>query len=120
MDGLRDRLGRLRPLSALGVGTALGIGGPKRITITLVASATIAASGLSHPDEWGLGILYVAVATILVWAPVGLYVVWGSRAADWLASAARWIATHKTPLTFYPSAVLGLGLVIDGVLQLVG
>jgi Sap, sulfolipid-1-addressing protein len=120
MDALRARLGRLKPLSALGVGTALGIGGPKRITITIVASASIASAGLSHSSAVGLAILYVAVATSLVWVPVLLYVMWGPRAAGWLASAQGWIATHKTPLTFYPSAVLGLGLVIGGVIQLVG
>ena len=120
MDALRARLGRLGPLSALGVGTALGIGGPKRITITIVASATIASAGLSHASAGGLAILYVAVATSLVWVPVLLYVMWGPRAADWLLSAERWIGMHRTPLTFYPSAVLGLGLVVDGVLQLVG
>jgi Sap-like sulfolipid-1-addressing protein len=120
MAALRARLGRLRPVSALGVGTALGVGGPKRITITIVASAAIASAGLSHAGAWGLAILYVAVATSLVWVPVLLYVVWGPRAADWLLGAERWIGMHKTPLTFYPSAVVGLGLVIDGVLQLVG
>ena len=35
-------------------------------------------------------------------------------------SAQHWIVRHKEPLTFYPSAVLGLVLVIDGVVQLVG
>lgn len=118
MDGLRARLGRLRPLSALGVGTALGIGGPKRITVTLLASAAIASAGLSHTSEVGLAIVYVAVATSLVWAPVLLYVMWGPRAADWLLNAQRWIVVHRTPLTIYPSAVLGLVLVVDGVLRL--
>ena len=32
----------------------------------------------------------------------------------------HWIVRHREPLTFYPSAVLGLVLVIDGVVQLVG
>ncbi len=120
MEALRARLGGLRPLSALAVGTALGIGGPKRITITLLASATIASAGLSHASAGVLAIVYVAIATSLVWLPVMLYVMWGARAADWLLRAERWIGRHRTPLTFYPSAVLGVGLVIDGILQIVG
>ncbi len=119
MDALRARLGRLRPLSALAVGTVLGIGGPKRITVTLLASATIASAGLSHASAGGLAIIYVAVATCLVWLPVLLYVAWGQRAADWLLRAQHWMGIHKTPLTFYPSAVLGVALVVDGFLQLV-
>lgn len=119
MDALRARLGRLRPLSALGVGTVLGIGGPKRITITIFAAAAIDSAGLSHPSALGLAVLYVAVATCLVWMPVLLYVLAGARAADWLLSAERWIGMHRTPLTFYPSAVVGVGLVVDGILQLV-
>ena len=118
MGELTARLGRLGPLSALGVGTLLGIGGPKRIAVTIVAASAIAAAGLSLPVAGGLAIVYVVVATSLVWVPVGLYVGWGPQAADWLLSAQNWIGRHRKPLIFYPSVLIGLALVIDGVLQL--
>jgi hypothetical protein len=61
----------------------------------------------------------LALATVLVWVPVALYVVFGQRAADRLTLAQVWISAHKEPLTFYPSALLGAILVADGIIQLV-
>ena len=106
-------------MTALGTGAALGIGGPKRISVTLVVTAAIAAAGLGSAGALGLAVLYVAVATILVWVPVLLYIVLGRRATEWLANGQRWGRQHKELLTFYPSAVLGTVLVIDGIVQLV-
>jgi hypothetical protein len=116
---IHARLANLRPVTALGTGAVLGIGGPKRVGLTIVVSAAIAASGLESAEAVGLAVLYVAVATILVWVPVVLYVALGPRATEGLANAQRWIAQHKQPITFYPSAVLGAVLVADGVAHLI-
>jgi Sap, sulfolipid-1-addressing protein len=115
----KTRLSTLRPTTALATGAALGAGGPKRIGITLIVTATISSAGLGGVVEVGLAALYVLVATILVWVPVLLYVVFGDRAAEWLTNAQAWISAHKEPLTFYPSAVLGVVLIVDGTIQLV-
>ena len=119
-EAFRTRLGNLRPLTALGTGAALGIGGPKRISVTLAASAAIAAAGVDGAGAVGLAVLYVAVATVLAWLPVLLYVVLGRRTTDWLTEVEQWIGRHKVPLTFYPSAVLGALLVVDGIARLAG
>jgi hypothetical protein len=118
-EAIRSRLASLRPLTALGTGALLGIGGPKRIGVTVVVSAAIAAAGLERATAAGLAVLYIAVATILVWVPVLLYIALGPRATEWLANAQRWIGQHKVPLTFYPSAVLGAVLVLDGLVHVV-
>jgi Sap, sulfolipid-1-addressing protein len=118
-EAIRSRLANLRPLTALGTGAALGIGGPKRIGVTIAATAVIAAAGVNGADALALAVLYIAVATVLVWVPVLLFVVFGPRAAEWLANQQRWIGLHKQPLTFYPSAALGAVLVVDGIVRLV-
>ena len=119
-EAVRSRLAHLRPPTALGTGVVLGIGGPKRISVTLLASAAIAAAGVDAPGAAGLGVLYVAVATVLVWLPVLLFVLLGQRATDGLQRVERWIGRNREPLTFYPSAVLGTFLAIDGLVRLVG
>src|SRR3954468_17986940 len=53
------RLSRLKPVAALGTGVALGVGGPKRIGITLVVAATISAAALGSAEEFGLVVAYV-------------------------------------------------------------
>ncbi len=114
----RARLAALRPLSALAVGAALGIGGPKRLSITIAVTAMITESGTSDAEALRLAVLYLGVSTVLVWGAALFYMLWGKRATVWLTSAQRWSVRHKEPLMFYPSVVLGLILVIDGVVQL--
>jgi Sap, sulfolipid-1-addressing protein len=112
------RLSRLKPVAALSTGLALGIGGPKRIGITLVVAATISAAALGSAEEVSLVVVYVLVATALVWVPVALYVVFGTRATDWIANAQAWVSAHQQPLTFWPSLVVGAGLTVDAVIRL--
>jgi hypothetical protein len=114
-------LGRIKHLSpgqALGVGAALGIGGPKRITVTLLVAGAIAASGLPFGRSATIAIEYIVIGTVLVWLPVVLYVIAGKRAEDWIASAQAWATRHEQTLTFYPALIVGLVLVADGLLQL--
>ncbi len=118
-EAIRSRLSTLSPATALGTGAALGIGGPKRIGVTLLATATITAAGVGRAHAFALSVMYVLVGTILVWVPVLLYVAFGARAAEWLGAAQGWIVAHKEPVTIYPSVVLGVVLVIDGLVRLV-
>ncbi len=116
---VRKRLSTLRPATAVWTGLALGVGGPKRIGVTLIVTAAITGSGLGQVYESTLALLYVLLATVLVWVPVVLYVVFGRRATDWLTRAQAWITVRKDPLAFYPSAVLGVILVVDGIIQVI-
>ena len=115
---LLTRLGRLSPWTALVVGALLGVGGPKRLTITILVAATLSAAALAPSEEVGLGLFYVVLATVLVWLPVLLVIVFGDRATAWMAEAQRWVHANEQPLVLYPSLVLGLVLVVDGVLYL--
>jgi len=114
-------LGRIKHLSpgqAIGVGAALGIGGPKRITVTLLVAGAIAASGLPFGRSATIAIEYVVIGTVLVWLPVVLYVIAGKRAEDWIAAAQGWASAHEQTLTFYPALIVGLILVVDGLAQM--
>ena len=73
-------LARLRHLSApkLGAaGLALGVGGPKRLGLTVLVAATIAASTWSGEVMVAAATGYVVVATVLVWVPVVLSLLLG-------------------------------------------
>jgi hypothetical protein len=114
-------LGRIKHLSpgqAIGVGAALGIGGPKRITVTLLVAGAIAASGLPFGRTATIAVEYIVIGTVLVWLPVVLYVIAGKRAEDWIAAAQAWATAHEQTLTFYPALFVGLILVVDGLIQL--
>ena len=114
-------LARLAQLSApklFMAGAALGIGGPKRLAITILVTATISASGWSDELRVTIAVLYVLVATVLVWVPVLLALAFGHRSAEWMRNVEAWLVAHREPLTFYPLTVLGVLVIADGVLAL--
>ena len=95
-QALLARLQHLHPLTAVVVGTLLGLGIPKRLTITIVAAATLSQRPTSTTHEQlALVGLYIVVAAVLVWAPVLAYVVAGARASSWLDAGQDWLASHR-------------------------
>jgi hypothetical protein len=118
-DAAMVRLGGMGPGAMVGSG-ALLCAGPKRLTLTFLAVATIATAGLATTTEVGLVGVYVAIATALVWVPVALTLVFGRRAAEWTAATQEWWETHRMVATFVPLVVLGVYFAAIGVVDLVG
>lgn len=119
MKALLHRLRRLRPGTAFSVGVLLGVGGVKRLSITVVAGATVGIAGLLPIEDVALGLLYVLVAAVLVWVPVALYLVGGDRADRWLEFAEEWLTANERRITFFTTLVFGLLLTSDALVRLV-
>ncbi|MFI5054065.1 MAG: GAP family protein, partial [Acidimicrobiia bacterium] len=115
---LLNRLMGLRPVEASGAGALLGMGGPKRLVISVLAAATISTSGLHSQGKLVFSAFYVVIATVLVWAPVLLYVIAGERAGEWMVRGREWLTSYRQPLTFWLLVVFGLFFVVDGVVRL--
>jgi hypothetical protein len=113
-----DRIGALDTGPVVGAGAILAIG-PKRLLLTVLAAATIATASVSTTGETTLVAIYVALATILVWGPVLLAVVWGRRAGDWTAVAHVWWREHRATATFVPLLVFGVYFLVAGIVSLV-
>jgi len=112
------RLGGVGPIAVFAFGGLLGIGGIKRLSITLVAGATVGAADLRHIEELGLGALYILISGVLVSVPVAVFVIAGSRADAWMATAKEWVAAREQRLAFYSTAVFGLLLTLDAVVRI--
>jgi threonine/homoserine/homoserine lactone efflux protein len=119
VKALLGRLRGLRPGTAFSVGLLLGIGGVKRLTISIVAGATVGVANLLPVENLLLGILYVVIAAVLVWAPVGIYLVAGDRADDWLESAEEWLTANQRRIGFVTTLVFGFLLTSDALVRLV-
>ena len=109
------RLGRLGYLTTLAVGLGLGVGGPKRLLLTILAAALIATSGAGPSGEAELVAVYVTFATALVWGPVVFYVVRGEKAIALMKAAQRQASQHQPTVTIYALWGLAALLVIDAV-----
>jgi len=117
-SALLARLHGIRPGTAFTIGLLLGIGGIKRLTLTLLAGTTIAVSGLSTGEQVGLGIAYVLIATLLVWGPAWIYLVAGPRADAWTMSTQAWLSANQRLATAVSTLVFGVILTGHGLFSL--
>jgi Sap, sulfolipid-1-addressing protein len=115
MQALLERLGRLRFLTTVVAGFLLGIGGPKRLVLTGLAATTIVIAGVSDAREAVLVVVYVAVATALVWGPVILVGLLGKRAVSLMEGAQGEVGRRQPRVTVYALLVLAALLIIDAI-----
>jgi hypothetical protein len=110
------RFAPVGPAISFGIGLPLGVGA-KRLAITLLAATTVAVASLTSVEEAGLEVLYVVVATLIVWVPVTVYLALGTRADDFVVRSRKWITAHEQQLTVFSLLVLGVLLVGDGLIR---
>ena len=109
-------LGNIRPAGAFSMAGLLGFGGPKRLVLTFLAMASV--SSLGDVESGMLVVVYIAVATVLVWVPVGIVIVAGERAAVILERGQSWLTEHAAALQVWLSVGIGAALVVDGLVRL--
>ena len=113
-----DRLGRVGFFTTVLAGLLLGFGGPKRLLLTAIAATTITAAGLGSSGKAALVVLYVALATAVVWVPVVLFVLLGERTVALMESAQGEVARRQPEVTFYALLLLAALLAIDAMVVL--
>lgn len=116
-EAVFTRLAEVRPSTAFGVGLPLGVGA-KRLIVTLLAAATAVASGGGRSERLVLSALYIVIATVLVWLPVGLYLVFGASGDGAVAATRRWVTENERRLMVWLALALGALLVVDAAVVL--
>jgi hypothetical protein len=119
MKSMLGRVRGLRPGTAFSVGVLLGVGGVKRLSITVLAGATVGLAGLVPVEEAALGVLYVVVAAVLAWVPVSVYLIAGDPADGWMRAAEEWITANERRITFFSTVFFGFLLTSDALVRLV-
>ena len=110
-------LRHVHPAAACSMAGLLGFGGPKRLLLTLLAMASVNSAQTGSVANLTLALLYIAVATVLVWVPVGMVVVAGERAADLLGQGETWMTEHARELRIWLALAFGSALILDGVVS---
>jgi hypothetical protein len=110
-----ERLSRMRFLTTSIAGFLLGIGGPKRLLLTALAATAITTAGLRDAGEAALVVWYCALATVLVWGPVIVYVLLGDRAVAVMTRAQQRLARRPPGVKVYAVLVLAGMLILDAV-----
>lgn len=114
-----SKLSHVSPVAASTVAGVLGFGGPKRLVLTFLAMSLVSGAVLGDLESAGLVVLYVAVASTIVWVPVATVLLTGERGVVLLHDVGRWLDRHGAQLRVWLSLVIGALLVIDGVVRLV-
>ncbi len=109
-EAVLERLRGVTPGLALGFGSLLGVGA-KRLAITIVAAGTLALSAQSGAQTVWLAVLYVVVATFIVWFPVVYSAILGRRAEDLVARTRKKTEGRGGHYLFIAGLVLGVVLV---------
>ena len=113
MEGLRN----VRPAAACSMAGLLGFGGPKRLLLTLLAMGAVTSAHVGRVAGLTLGLVYIVIATVLVWLPVGIVIIGGERAAVTLERGESWLTTHARVLRIWIALGFGGALVVDAILR---
>ena len=114
-QALVERLGRLHFLTTFVAGFVLGVGGPKRLVVTSLAATTIATAGAGDADEAVLSVVYVALATALVWGPTLFFLLFGERVIALMEGLEGEVARRQPQITVYALLALAGLLVVDAI-----
>ncbi len=117
LAGMAAKAQALEPAQAarLGIGVAVL---PKRLVITLLAGAAIGASGVSTAQGMVLSVVYLLVATALIWGTLVAFVAGGDRASAALESGRQWVIANAMVLAFVVALLFGVLFTGQGLLKL--
>lgn len=119
MPVFMEKVDKVQPGMALGLGTVLSAARPKNVLLVLAGAAAIAQAGISPASEGIAYIVFAAIATIGVAIPVVIYFTMGERAPDALTNLEHWIGAHGAVITSTLCVVIGVDLIGNAVAQLV-
>jgi hypothetical protein len=98
-----------------GIGVLLSGLNPKNLALTAAGAATIAAAGLTSGEEISAFVVFVAIASVTVAAPVLVYLILGERVQGGLNSLKEWLIANNNTVMAVLLVVLGAKLLGDAI-----
>jgi hypothetical protein len=103
------------PGKAVGLGAVLAALNPKNLALIAAATGSIAQANLAAGQSIGALAIFVAVATLGVAIPVGVYFALGQRASSILEGWRDWLVEHNATVTFVLLLVIGSVILGQGI-----
>ncbi len=115
MPGWMSGLASFSGARSFAVAAALSGINPKNLVLTLAAATTIASMGLSTGSEVATLLIYAALASVTVAAPVAYYLIRGDAAQATLGEMKAWLAQHNSAVMAVILLIFGGKLIGDGI-----
>ncbi len=103
------------PVKAVGAGVVLSAANPKNLLLAVAGAVAIAGAGLSTGDETVAWIVFIAIASIGVAAPVVISFAMGSRSRSMLGRLKGWLAYNNAVIMAVLLLVIGVKLIGDAI-----
>jgi hypothetical protein len=110
-----EKLGKVRPSVAFGLGAALAGARPKNIILIIGGATAIVQAGISAGGQSIAYIIFAAVATLGVAIPIVIYFVTGDRAAETLQHLEEWLASSSAAIISVLCLIIGVDLIGSGI-----
>jgi hypothetical protein len=108
-------LDRFTPAKAGGAGVVFSALNPKNLLLTIAGCAAIAQTGISTGQQVGAYVVFVAIASIGVAAPVVIAFATGDRSRDILDGLKTWLAEHNAVIMAVLLLIIGVKLIGDAI-----
>jgi threonine/homoserine/homoserine lactone efflux protein len=99
------------PVKAGGAGVVLSALNPKNLLLIVAGAAAVAQTGISTGEQVGAWIVFIAVASIGVAAPVVVYFALGDRSAKILDDLRAWLARENAVIMAVLLLIIGVKLI---------
>lgn len=99
------------PVKAGGAGVVLSALNPKNLLLAVAGAAAIGQAGISTGEEVGAYLIFVAIASIGVAAPVVIYFAMGDRSQNLLSRMRTWLAHNNAVIMAVLLLIIGVKLI---------
>lgn len=110
-----DAVDHFTPLKSAGMGVVLSAVNPKNLLLALSAAATIASTDLAGTDQVIAYVVFAAIASLGVVAPVAIFFTMGDRAGPMLDDVKAWLAHNNAAIMAVLFLVIGAKILGQGI-----
>jgi len=104
-------LDEFSPAKAGAAGVVLSALNPKNLLLAVAGAAAIAQTGISTGQQVGSYVVFVAIASIGVAAPIVVYFAMGERSQHLLGALMTWLARNNAVIMAVLMLIIGVKLI---------
>jgi len=115
MPAWMGAIDRFTAAKSVGLGVVLAAVNPKNLALTIAAAISIAGGGLSSGQEVVALVVFIAIASVTVAAPVVVYIAARDQVREPLERAKEWLVANNSTVMAVLLLLIGAKLIGDAI-----